>query len=186
MTIPASAADAAMRLPNPGYNRLGIMERVKRHILFIAVSAAVIAADQVSKSVILNLVPLHETITVIPDFLNVVHFRNPGGAFGLFAAQSGFGLGMIFFIITLVALGLIIYLYKQTPAGERLLAAGLALVFGGAVGNLIDRLRFGNVVDFIDLYVKDYHWPAFNVADSAITLGIVIFAFYVIFRKMPA
>lgn len=175
-----------MRLPNPGYNRLHVMSRIKRHFLFIAASAAVIAADQAAKWVILHLVPLHETITVIPGFLNVVHFRNPGGAFGLFAGQSGFAMGMVFFIITLVALGLIIYLYKQTPAGERLLAAGLAFVFGGAVGNLIDRLRFGNVVDFIDLYVKDYHWPAFNVADSAITLGVVIFAFYVIFRKMPA
>ncbi len=175
-----------MRLANPEHNPLRIMERIKKHFLFIAVSAAVVAADQAAKWVILHLVPLHKTITVIPGFLNIVHFRNPGGAFGLFAAQSGFALGMVFFIITLVALGLIIYLYKQTPAGERLLAAGLAFVFGGATGNLIDRLRFGNVVDFIDLYVKDFHWPAFNVADSAITLGIVIFAFYVIFRKMPA
>ena len=175
-----------MRLPNPEHNPLRIMERIKRHILFIAVSAAVIAADQAAKWVILNLVPLHESIAVIPGFLNIVHFRNPGGAFGLFAEQSGFALGMVFFIITLVALGLIIYLYRQTPAAESLLAAGLAFVFGGAVGNLIDRLRFGNVVDFIDVYVKDYHWPAFNIADSAITLGVVIFAFYVIFRKMPA
>lgn len=175
-----------MRLASPGHNRLRIMESIKRHFLFITASAAVLAADQAAKWVILHLVPLHETIAVIPGFLNVVHFRNPGGAFGLFAAQSGFTLGMIFFIVTLVALGLIIYLYKQTPAGERLLAAGLAFVFGGALGNLIDRLRFGNVVDFIDVYVRDYHWPAFNIADSAITLGIVIFAFYVIFRKMPA
>ena len=157
-----------------------------KHFLFIAASAAVIAADQAAKWMILHLVPLHETIAVIPGFLNIVHFRNPGGAFGLFAAQSGFILGMVFFIITLVALGLIIYLYRQTPAGEPLLVAGLAFVFGGAVGNLIDRLRFGNVVDFIDVYIRDYHWPAFNIADSAITLGIVIFACYVIFRKMPA
>lgn len=163
-----------------------IADLLKRHFLFIFAAAGVIAADQAFKWAILNLLPLHEKIAVVPGLLNIVHYRNPGGAFGLFSAQSGFLTAVIFIVVTIAALGLIIYLYFRTPADMQLLAAGLALVFGGAAGNLIDRLRFGNVVDFIDLYVSNYHWPAFNLADSAITLGMIIFAWHVIFKKMPA
>lgn len=165
---------------------MSIADLFKRHYLFLFAAAGVIAADQALKWVVLNLLPLHEKIAVVPGFLNIVHYRNPGGAFGLFSAQSGLLTAVLFIGVTIAALGFIIYLYFRTPADGQVLAAGLALVFGGAAGNLIDRLRFGNVVDFIDLYVGNYHWPAFNLADSAITLGMIIFAWHVIFKKMPA
>ncbi|MCF8025858.1 MAG: signal peptidase II [Desulfobacteraceae bacterium] len=161
------------------------MDFVKRHGLFICAAVGTIAADQATKWVIVNWVPLYETIKVIPGFLDIVHYRNPGGAFGIFASNGGFFMALAFLAITIGALCLILYLYSRTPREKPLFAAALALVFGGAAGNLIDRLRFGNVVDFIDVYVSDYHWPAFNLADSAITIGMIIFAGYVIFKKAP-
>jgi signal peptidase II len=85
----------------------------------------------------------------------------------------------------MVAMGLIAYFYRNTPKSYPYLGAALAMIFGGAVGNLIDRLRFGEVIDFLDVYVGAYHWPAFNVADSAITVGITIFIFHVVLGKMP-
>jgi signal peptidase II len=89
----------------------------------------------------------------------------------------------IFILVTLAALGLILYLYVQTPPEQPLLAAGLSLVLAGAAGNLIDRLRYGQVIDFLDVYFRTWHWPAFNVADSAITVGMIIFAWHVFFKK---
>lgn len=157
--------------------------RAKRHGLFAALAALVIAADQVSKFVVVSLMPLYERITVVPGFFNIVHYRNPGGAFGLFADNAGLWMAGVFILVTLAALGLILYLYVQTPQEQPVLAAGLSLVLAGAVGNLIDRLRYGQVIDFLDVYVRTWHWPAFNVADSAITIGMIIFAWHVFFKK---
>ncbi|MFW6081596.1 MAG: signal peptidase II [Desulfosalsimonas sp.] len=161
------------------------MDLVRRHLFFPSAAAGVIAADQALKWLVLNMLPLYESIEVIPGFFSIVHYRNPGGAFGMFASNSGALLSLAFLVVTLLALGIIIYLYLRTPRENRLLTGGLALLFGGAAGNLIDRLRFGNVVDFIDVYAGDYHWPAFNLADSAITIGVIIFAGSVIFKKGP-
>ncbi|MFP4159351.1 MAG: signal peptidase II [Desulfobacterales bacterium] len=161
------------------------MELIRKHLLFASAAAGVIAADQALKLLVLRVIPLYESIEIIPGFFSIVHYRNPGGAFGMFASNSGVLLSAAFLAVTLGALGLIIYLYLRTPRENRLLLAGLALLFGGAAGNLIDRLRLGNVVDFIDVYAGDYHWPAFNLADSAITIGVVIFAGCVLFNKGP-
>ncbi|MGD8293829.1 MAG: signal peptidase II, partial [Desulfobacterales bacterium] len=90
-----------------------------------------------------------------------------------------------FLFISSLAVGLIFYFYKKTPSSQPILATGFALIFGGAIGNLIDRIRFGNVVDFLDFYIGNHHWPAFNVADSAITIGISIFIFHLLLKKVP-
>ena len=155
----------------------------KRHGLFAALTAFVIAADQASKFAVISLVPLYERIAVVPGFFNIVHYRNPGGAFGLFSDNAGLWMAGIFILVTLAALGLILYLYVQTPPEQPVLAAGLSLVLAGAAGNLIDRLRYGQVIDFLDVYFRTWHWPAFNVADSAITVGMIIFAWHVFFKK---
>jgi signal peptidase II len=84
-----------------------------------------------------------------------------------------------------MAVGLIFYFYHKTPPGQTLLSTGFALIFGGAIGNLIDRVRFGMVVDFLDFYIGRHHWPAFNIADSAITVGIFIFIYHLVVKKMP-
>jgi signal peptidase II len=91
----------------------------------------------------------------------------------------------VFLFASAVALCLILFFYRNTPASHRWLAFGFSLVFGGAVGNLIDRVRLGRVVDFLDFSVAGYHWPAFKVADSAVTVGIGIFVFHLVMNKLP-
>jgi len=149
------------------------------------ISGLIVLADQVTKTVILNGLPLFQSIPVIPGFFNIIHIQNPGGAFGFLAGQSPEIRTVVFLLISSLALGLVFYFYKNTPRTHPVLATGFAMIFGGAIGNLIDRVRLGRVVDFLDFYVGKYHWPAFNVADSAISVGIVIFLFYLLFGKLP-
>jgi signal peptidase II len=154
--------------------------------LLAVVAGGVLILDQVTKALILKHLPLGGRLPVIPGFFDITHVHNPGGAFGFLAAMSPEVRSLLFVAVSLLAAGLIVFFYWQTPVRQRVLAFGLALVFGGAVGNLVDRIRFGVVVDFLDLYIEHLHWPAFNVADSAITIGVFIFAFYLLFRKNPA
>jgi signal peptidase II len=152
---------------------------------FATISGSVVVLDQITKWLVLENIPLYQANPVIPGFFNLTHIRNPGGAFGFMAAGSQ-GLRHLLFIgVSIIAMGLIAYFYRSTPKSYPYLGTALALIFGGAVGNLIDRLRFGEVVDFLDVYVGAYHWPAFNVADSAITVGITIFILHVVLGKMP-
>jgi signal peptidase II len=156
-----------------------------KYLLLALVSALVVALDQFTKWLVSENLSFYEQITVIPGFLNLIYLHNPGGAFGVFAQNQNGLQAWLFIGIAVCAMGLILYLYKNTPPEYPLLSAGFALIFGGAMGNMIDRVRQGEVVDFIDVFVGQWHWPAFNVADSAITIGMVIFGFYVLFRKVP-
>jgi signal peptidase II len=148
------------------------------------VAGAVLILDQFTKALILAHLPLGGRIPVIEGFFDITHVHNPGGAFGFLADMSAEIRGLLFVAVSLAAAGLILYFYWQTPPRQRVLALGLALVFGGAVGNLVDRIRFGIVVDFLDVYAGSLHWPAFNVADSAITVGGCIFAYHLLFVKI--
>lgn len=152
---------------------------------FSMVAGLVIVFDQLSKALVLAYMPLYRSIVIIPGFFNLTHVRNPGGAFG-FMAQNESPLRHWFFLIAATfALAMILYFYHQTPKSKRFFGLSLALIFGGAIGNLIDRLRFGEVVDFLDVYVGYYHWPTFNIADSAVTVGVLIFLLHILLRKMP-
>ncbi len=149
------------------------------------VGGLIIIIDQITKAVILSFIPLYRSIAVVPGFFSLTHIQNPGGAFGFMSNQSSSLLNIIFLFVASLAICLVFYFYINTPKKYNLLATGFALIFGGAIGNMIDRIRFGKVVDFLDFYIGDFHWPAFNVADSAITVGIVIFLFHLLFKKMP-
>jgi signal peptidase II len=149
------------------------------------IAGCVIILDQVTKLIIIKTLPLYDKITVIPGVFDIVHYLNPGGAFGLLAGVSSNFRHLFFIVVAILALGLVFYFYRSTPVTHRFLSVAFSMIFGGAVGNLIDRFRFGRVVDFLDFYVKNWHWPAFNVADSAITVGIGIFIFHLLFGKMP-
>jgi signal peptidase II len=152
----------------------------------LLVAAAVVVLDQITKAIILAQVPMYETIPVIPGFFNITHIQNPGGAFGFFAGGSILLRKIVFLLLSSVAAVFVLYLYHQVPLRYRWLSFGLALIFGGAIGNLIDRIRFDvRVVDFLDFHVGRYHWPSFNVADSAITVGVAIFAVHILFNRMP-
>ena len=160
------------------------MDMTKYRMLII-IAGLVAVLDQLSKYIITRYIELYQPITVIPGFFNLTHIHNPGGAFGFFAGQSPEVRSFVFIFISFLALGFILYFYRSTPDTHKLLAAGFAMIFGGAVGNMIDRIRFGKVVDFLDVYVKHWHWPAFNIADSAISIGMAIFIYHILAKKMP-
>ena len=143
---------------------------------FLLLSLAVLVADQWTKWLVDLHLPEHAVEPVVPGLLNLTHVENTGVAFGLFAA-AGHGAGAwLLAALGLAALALVGLYFWRVPAGNRLLQTSLALVLGGAVGNLIDRVAAGAVTDFIDLYVGTYHWHTFNVADSAISVGIALIA----------
>jgi signal peptidase II len=164
---------------------MGSGTKHNHYIRLVIVGGVVVLMDQITKAIILKTLPLYHSIAVIPGFFNLTHIHNPGGAFGFLANQSS-GLRSFFFLfVSLLAVGLIFYFYKKTPAAYSMLSNGFALILGGAIGNLIDRFRFGKVVDFLDFFIGNTHWPAFNVADSAIFVGMAIFIFHLLFKKMP-
>ncbi len=156
-----------------------------KYIRLVVIGGIIVIIDQFTKFFIVKYVPLHDTVPVVSGLFNIIHIKNPGGAFGLLANLSPGMRTFIFLFISSLAVGLILYFYLKTPVSQTWLAAGFALIFGGAIGNLIDRIRFGVVTDFLDFYISKYHWPAFNVADSAITVGIGIFIFHLLFKKIP-
>jgi signal peptidase II len=156
-----------------------------KYTYLLMVAGLVVVMDQITKALILDNLPLYNSITVVPGFFNITHIHNPGGAFG-FLANQGPGLRKtVFLFVSLLAVCLIFWFYIKTPATHRILATGFAMIFGGAIGNLIDRVRFAKVVDFLDFYIGNLHYPAFNIADSAITVGIGIFILHIVFKKLP-
>ena len=134
-------------------------------------AAAVIVADQATKTLVLGRFALGERLE-LASFLNLVLVYNKGAAFSFLSDAAGWQTPLLV-LFALAAAGIVTVLIVKKPQ-EKLLCVGLALILGGALGNLIDRLRFGQVVDFIDFHLRGYHWPAFNVADSAITIGAAL------------
>ena len=143
---------------------------------YLFVSLGVIVLDQWTKWMVELHLPHHVAEPLIPGLLNFTHVRNTGVAFGLFASQGMTGGSWLLTLLGLAALTAVGLYFWFAPARDRLLLVALALVVGGAVGNLIDRVASGAVTDFIDVYVGVHHWPSFNVADSAISIGIVLMA----------
>ncbi len=149
------------------------------------VTAVIVALDQLSKALVLSHMPLYGSIEVIPGLFRLTHIHNPGGAFGFLAGMDESHRRLVFLFVSSIAAVVVLVLYHRSPATHPAMSFGFALIFAGALGNLIDRFRFGIVVDFLDFFIGRYHWPAFNIADSAITVGITIFVFHVLFRKLP-
>lgn len=130
-----------------------------------------VALDQATKLWITSTMETWSGFVVIPDFFNIVHVLNRGAAWGFLNSESIDWQRPLFIGVTFVALGFITYMLKTAKPSDKWMIHGLGLIAGGAVGNLIDRIRLGVVVDFLDFYVGDYHWPAFNIADCALTIG---------------
>ncbi len=156
-----------------------------RYIKLLIIAGSICILDQVTKALIVATVAVYDTIPVIPGFFNLTHIYNPGGAFGFLARTTSELRHMFFLVSSFAAMGLILFLYVKTPPKQRLLELALSLILGGAIGNIVDRIRIGKVIDFLDVYIKDLHWPAFNVADSAITIGICLFIYHLLFIELP-
>ncbi len=136
-------------------------------------SGAVIVLDQITKLMIAGTLELHQRITVIPGFFNLTLAYNEGAAFSFLSDAGGWQRWFFTALAIVVAAILVVWLKRLTPA-DKGSAIALALIIGGALGNLIDRLLYGHVIDFIHWYYKSYYWPSFNIADSAITVGATL------------
>jgi signal peptidase II len=146
----------------------------EKYRMLVLTVAIVGIADQVTKAWVQSGMRLHQSIAVINGFFSLTYIRNPGAAFGLFSESGGSIRTVFFVVVSIAAVGLLGTLYAKTPLDRPFLRLAFSLVTAGAIGNLIDRVRFGEVVDFLDFYIRGYHWPAFNVADSCITVGVTL------------
>lgn len=169
----ALGADAAT-LPRPGLR------------LFWSLSACVVLLDQLTKALVRARLPLYDSRPVIPGLLDFVHVQNAGVAFGLLNDVVHPVRSLVTTALALVALGGIVYYARHIRHDERLARVGLSCILGGAVGNLADRIRQGFVVDFVDVYWRDWHFWAFNVADAAITIGAILIFVELLFPSRHA
>jgi signal peptidase II len=154
-----------------------------KRIHYLMITAAVIVLDIWTKWLVLRKIDLHETVEVIPNFFQLVHVRNTGAAFGIGANAASKLVPLLLNIGALAVFGVVVVYALRSAVTDRVLQTGLHLILGGAIGNLLDRFRFGYVVDFLDVYIGAHHWPAFNVADSAICIGIGLL--FLDMRKKP-
>jgi len=156
---------------------------LKNKRLYLLLIALLIAADQASKWLLVKFLPLEGTRVVVKGFFRLWHVRNSGAVWGFFSGHDG---GLVPKVITglaVAALVIVAWFFLRAGRGERLELTSYAFILGGALGNIIDRLRLGYVVDFLDAYVKNWHWPTFNVADSCITIGVLLLALSLLKRE---
>lgn len=176
MTIRQSAPDApplSLKLKSNS----DFMEKkgTRSYIGLILLAGLIVLADQLTKWLIVSRMGLFDSIPVIPGFFNITYIHNTGAAFGLLAGSTASWRPYFFIGIALLALGFIAFAFRRFQDRGWFYFFAFGAIAGGAVGNLIDRVRYGSVVDFLDFYVGRYHWPAFNVADTAIVIGVGLF-----------
>ena len=147
---------------------------MKRSLPYLLLIAAVVVFDQLTKALVVRQIGLHDYVPLVDGLVSLSHVRNHGAAFGLLSDWNLPYQSLLLSVLSLAALGAIATYFLRLPAAARLPRMALALVLGGAVGNVIDRLRLGYVVDFVHVYWREYQWPDFNAADSAITIGVAL------------
>jgi signal peptidase II len=146
----------------------------RKYWLLMAILLAILISDQVTKALIVRHLPQHRSISLVEGYLNLVHVRNQGAAFGILA-EGGPRVQRYFFIpISVIASLAILVVILRAREDESLKVIALSMVLSGALGNLLDRWRWGAVVDFIDVHYRALHWPAFNVADASIIIGVIL------------
>jgi len=141
-------------------------------LVFFVLAASVLVLDQIIKAVMTAHLAPRGSVSVIPGLFSLTYVRNTGAVFGLFRSLPEPWRSLLLTLVPLAAVLFVIVMAMRTAPGRRWPLAALGLILGGALGNLVDRIRFSSVVDFLDVYVGEYHWPAFNLADSAICVGV--------------
>jgi len=145
---------------------------MSKYLILSIISLVILVLDQATKLYVDANFRLHETVPVIRDVFHLTYVRNKGAAFGILAESA---VRIPFFIgVSIIAMLGILWYIKRIRDNQRLALIALSMIFSGAFGNLIDRVRLGEVIDFLDVFWRSYHWPAFNVADSAITVGVTL------------
>jgi len=151
--------------------------------LVVSLTVLILLLDQGTKSLVNQSLRLYQSVPVIDGFFNLTHIRNTGAAFGFLAGEQG-GVGSyVLMAFSVFAIGFIVVLLRRLPENETSLIVSLTFILAGALGNLADRLLYGEVVDFLDVYWRGYHWPAFNVADSFICIGVGMSLLILMSRK---
>ncbi len=153
---------------------------------FFLIAVLVLLLDRLAKWAVASNIALHDSVNVIPGFFQLTHVQNTGAAFGLFAesnTQWKIGALVSFSVIALIVVTALLWKHSYSLSTTTI---GLSLILGGATGNLWDRLASGHVVDFLDFHIGSYHWPAFNVADSAIVIGAILLVSEIVFSKSPS
>ncbi|TFG54624.1 MAG: signal peptidase II [Candidatus Aminicenantes bacterium] len=157
---------------------------MKKNAPYVLIMIALVALDQATKHLIARTVDLYESVTVIPGFFNLTRIHNKGAIFGTFSQSNN---QLVFSLLTaasFAALALVVTFFFKTPPGDKLMKVALTLIAAGALGNQLDRLIRGHVIDFLDFYIGKAHWPFFNVADSCITIGACLMLI-ILFRRKP-
>ena len=155
----------------------------RKSTIIITTALAVFILDRLTKLAVQSKIGFEESIQVIKGFFELTYVRNTGAAFGIMALARDSFIVPFLLASTAVAIGLLVYFVRKTRDDEYLLLVALAMILGGALGNLVDRLVYGYVVDFLYFHVNQYYWPAFNVADSGITVGVALLGFDLLVRK---
>lgn len=154
--------------------------------LAVVTATIVVALDQLTKAAVANHMRLHESIPLIDGFAALTYVRNTGAAFGILAGRAAALRTPFFLLISAAAIVLLLWFLRGLSPERRLLIVACGAVAGGAIGNMIDRAMFGEVIDFVDLSIGAYHWPAFNIADSAITLGVIVLCLDAVRQPSPS
>ncbi len=144
----------------------------RKYLILVVVFCVVFFFDQITKAYVHRTLHKFQSVEIIRDFFHITHVRNTGAAFGLLAGQAHPLRTTLFIVISGIAIGAILLIYRRLDDDDTLHALAFSLLLGGAVGNLVDRIWLGYVIDFLDFHWYDHHWPAFNFADSAICGGI--------------
>ncbi len=160
--------------------------KLQGRLSYLLLVIASFGLDRWTKALIQGRFALNESIPIIDGFFNVTYVRNTGVAFGIFDPISLPAKSALLSAFTAFAVVIVITYSVRNSARNRLLQIALALILGGALGNLYDRLAYGFVVDFLEFYIRTYHWPSFNIADSAISVGVALLAVEIIRNETPA
>ncbi len=156
---------------------------LRTRLLYLALSAFLFSLDRVTKTWVVDRISLHESVSVVEGFFHLTHITNTGALFGLMAGLSSPLRGLIFITVPVLAITLIFLFQFHARENDFLAQVGLSMILGGALGNLWDRVFLGHVIDFLDFSVAGFHWPAFNIADSCICLGVVSLILDLLWRE---
>jgi signal peptidase II len=160
--------------------------KLQGRLPYVFLVATTLVLDRWTKALVLNRFDLNESVPVIDGLFNITYVRNTGVAFGIFSSISSPAKSFLLSLFTAFAAVVVVAYSIRSSVKNRLLQMALALILGGALGNLYDRLAYGYVVDFLEFYVRSYHWPSFNIADSAISVGVLLLAIEIIRNETPS
>jgi len=158
---------------------------MKHRVPYFMLIVLLFVSDQLTKALIARNILLNTSKEVIPGFFHLVHFRNKGAIFGFFSQSGNRFVFLVLTLASLAALTLVVYYFFNAPRKDKLFKISLSLIMAGALGNFTDRIFKGYVIDFLDVSIKGWHWPSFNLADSCISIGAALLIFIFLFKRSP-